>query len=208
MVTKKQLDAMTLYADVMAEIKVRMTSIVTAAHSKTGLPSPLVREFCFLQLRMVCELIALGCLAAHGDIKAAQSGKLMKEYSAERIFAQLENLHPDFYPHPVRSTLEGPGRHHLQPITEGFLTKADLLRLYTKCGSIFHRGNVKKLLSDRMPTQFNFPEITGWTEKILVLLRVHRVALLGNMAAFICTLHNSERGGRVEVAIAEAIEEQ
>ena len=85
MATKRQLSAMDLYANLMAEVKVRMTSIEMACSGQTGLPGPLVREFCFLQLRLICELIALGCLTAHGDIKATQSKKWGKEYSAYHL---------------------------------------------------------------------------------------------------------------------------
>ena len=120
MTTKRQLDAIKLYADLMAEVKFRMTSIQTATNGLTGLPSPLVREFCFLQLRMICELVALSCLTVHGDIKAARSKKLTKEYSTERIFQQLENMHPDFYPHPVRVVKTGPTSHHMSEIPTGF----------------------------------------------------------------------------------------
>ena len=205
MTTKRQLDAINLYADLMSEVKIRMTSIQTAINGLTGLPSPLIREFCFLQLRMICELVALSCLTAHGDIKAARSKKLTKEYSTERIFQQLENMHPGFYPHPVRMTKTGPTSRHFTEIADGFLTKNNLVRLYTKCGGILHRGSIKKLLSDRTPTQANFTEISSWAEKMLVLLRVHRVALLGDKVQIVCVLHSSEHGGKVQVAIAEAI---
>ena len=206
MATKRQLDAIDLYANLMAEVKVRMTSIETACSGQTGLPSPFVREFCFLQLRMICELIALGCLTAHGDIEATQSKKLTKEYSADRILTSLEALHSDFYPKPVQHIQLGPTSHHLQDIKDGFMTKVDLSRLYKKCGGILHRGSVKRLLTDKMPIQTNFPEIMSWTQKILVLLRIHRVLLLGGKTVFLCTL-NQKNTGKVQVAIAEAIEE-
>ncbi len=81
MTTKRQIEAINLYANLMSEVKVRMASIETICNNQNGLPGPLVREFCFLQLRMICELIALGCLTAHGDIKGVQSKK-----TKQRIF--------------------------------------------------------------------------------------------------------------------------
>ncbi len=206
MPTKRQLGAMNIYAKLMVEVKIRMTSIETACSGQTGLPGPLAREFCFLQLRMICELIALGCLTAHGDIKATQSKKWAKEYSADRILRLLEGLHPDFYPKPVRHSQLGPTSHHLQEIKDGFMTKADLSRLYQKCGDILHRGSVKRLLTENMPIQTNFPEIMSWSQKIIKLLKFHRVLLLGGKTVFVCTL-NQKDTGKVQVAIAEAIEE-
>jgi len=206
MATKRQIAAIELYANLMAEIKVRTRSIETACSGQTGIPSPLVMEFCYLQLRMICELIALGCLTAHGDIKGAQTSKFAKEYSADRILSMLEKLHPDFYPKPVKHTKVGPSRHQLVDIKDGFMTKAELLRLNTKCGAVLHRGSVKKLLTDNMSIQANYPEIMGTVEKIVALLRDHRLLLLGGQIGIICALELPTTG-KVQVAIAEAQEE-
>lgn len=205
MPTKRQLGAMNIYANLMVEVKIRMTSIETACSGQTGLPGPLVREFCFLQLRMICELIALGCLTAHGDIKATQSGKLAKEYSADRILMLLGNLHPDFYPRPSRHTQLGSHGHHFEAIKDGFMTKADLSQLYQRCGGILHRGSIKKLLAGKMAFQTNFPEIIRLTQKIHNLLQIHQVMLLGGGTVFVCTLYQKDTGN-VQVAIAEADE--
>jgi hypothetical protein len=76
--TAKQNDSINLYAAIMEEAKLRLNSIDMALGGATILPHQLVREFCFLQLRMLCELIALGCLTAHGDIEATT--KLRNEW--------------------------------------------------------------------------------------------------------------------------------
>lgn len=207
MATKRQVNAISLYADLMSEVKVRMTSIRTATDNFTGIPGPLIREYCFLQLRMICEIIALACLTAHGDIKATQSKKLSKEYSAERIFKMLENLHPDFYPHPSRMTKKGPNRFHLEQVTDGFLTKDNLLLLYVKCGDVLHRGSIKKLLSDKTPLEADFTEILDLWGEIQTLLKIHRVGLLDGKTHIMCLLHDEKQGGAVQVVIAEAIDE-
>jgi hypothetical protein len=46
--------------------------IDAAINGRTGLPAPIVREYSYLQLRVLSELIALGCLTAHGDIRDTQ----------------------------------------------------------------------------------------------------------------------------------------
>jgi hypothetical protein len=60
MPTQADLDAANVYTSIMEEAKFRALSINTL--SGYALPVPLQREYCFLQLRMLCELIALGCL--------------------------------------------------------------------------------------------------------------------------------------------------
>jgi hypothetical protein len=48
---------------------------------------------------MICELIAMGCLVAHGDLDHAT--KLRREWAADRIMEELEKLHPHFFPATV-----------------------------------------------------------------------------------------------------------
>src|SRR5215211_5690148 len=100
MPTDRQLETLQVYAGFLEEVKIQIASIEAALRGGTPFPGPIVREFCYLQLRMLCELIALGCLVAHGDIRAAQSKDLQKEWSAYRIMDALEKLHPGFYPRP------------------------------------------------------------------------------------------------------------
>src|SRR5256885_15775731 len=66
MPTQRDLDAARVYTSIMEEAKFRALSINTLTRSRIGLPVLLLGEFCFLELRMLCELIALGCLVAHG----------------------------------------------------------------------------------------------------------------------------------------------
>ena len=200
MTTKKQLDAMHLYAAIMEEAKIRLYSIDMALGGATILPHQLVREFCFLQLRMLCELVALGCLAAHGDIE--ETTKLRKEWSADRIMEKLAKLHLTFYPRPVVQTRHPEGHWHMENVTEPFLTKEELLNLNGKSGDVLHRGNLKKLLSPKTPIQTNFPDMAEWGRKIGVLLNKHAIFLMGGEVV-LCTLRNPGDKDRVHVVMAE-----
>jgi hypothetical protein len=92
------------------------------AQGDIPLPGKAIQEFCVLEIRMVCELIALACVVAHGD-DIADSNKLEKEWQAGRIVSALERLHPGFFPVPVTmtQTLEPKG-WHLEEVKSGFLT--------------------------------------------------------------------------------------
>jgi hypothetical protein len=152
---------------------------------------------------MLCELIALGCLTAHGDIEATT--KLRNEWSADKIIDRLDSLHPHFYPLPVHQKfVPGPPvQHwHLEPVSNGWLTRAELLTLNGKSGDTLHRGSMKKLLSPRTPIQTNFPDIASWAGKISVLLNHHQISLMGGQY-IICMLRNAGDGNNVQVAIAE-----
>jgi hypothetical protein len=198
----QQQDAINRYAALLEEAKLRLSSIAGAIGGSTGLPGPLVQEFSYLQLRMLCELIALGCLTAHGEIAETQVAKLQKEWSADRIVSRLEALHPNFYPHPVRLTIS-PDRVHMDRLESGFLTKTELITLYGTCGDRLHRGTLKKLLANTPQTQpANFDDIATWTNKIITLLNQHHIASFDNLSHFICMLKRSDAEGQAQVALA------
>jgi len=201
--TKQQLEASNLYANLLEEAKIRIASIDAAISGRAGLPAPLVREYSYLQqLRMLCELIALGCLTAHGEIKATQTAKFQKEYAADKIIKRLEDLHPNFYPHAVRGTVRH-GQLHLDKLESGFLSKAELIKLYTKCGEQLHRGSLKNLLTSKRQAQPpNFVDIADWLNKIITLLNEHHIASLDNLSHFICVLKRAQSNDNAAVAIA------
>jgi hypothetical protein len=122
-------EAMDAYSILMLEAKRRLFAIDMALEGKTGLPNGVICEFCFLELRVLCELIALGCLTAHGDL---MTGKRRGTWQADKIVRDLEELHPDFYPIAA---------------TEGVFTKEELVKLWRKCGEVLHRGTFETLWS-------------------------------------------------------------
>jgi hypothetical protein len=86
----------------MTEVMIRAFSINTATKTPTTIPQALIREYCFLQLRMLCELIALGCLVAHGDI--TKTKYFQKAYKADDILERLGKLQGEILtirPYPV-----------------------------------------------------------------------------------------------------------
>lgn len=202
--TQKMQTAMNLYAGIMAELKIRIRWLDYAAQGQTGMDARMVREFGFLQLRMCCELIALGCLVAHGDVKKTQSAKFRSAGNANDLMKELERLNPDCFPHAVVMRTLSPGSHHFDDRHESdHLTKAEFLRLYTRdCGSALHRGNIKNLLKPNQPIKRNFPELTGPAQKLIYLLECHKIALDGGYMQFICMLGNFDED--VRVVIGEA----
>jgi hypothetical protein len=212
MPTQAQFNASVLYADLMTEIKVRIGAINAGTLNRLPVPPQIVKEFCFLQIRMICELIALGCLTAHGDISATKTTKFQKAWEADKIIEYLEALHPDFFPVPVIQGTPVPNvrgvpgsRHHtIEPKLPNPLPKTEFLKLYRKCGETLHRGSIKKLLSQKAPIQIHYPDITAMAQKLQDLLNVHTVVMLGGEMFFVCVLFNKDDNMNVQVAIAES----
>jgi hypothetical protein len=191
MTTDNKKGTIHLYASLMEEAKGRIEAIEqTLIQRQTVLADRLAREFCALQLRMLCELIALGCLVTHGDIPATHTSKLSRTTYADRIMAALDKLHPEFYPKPVRRT-----NHGIEDITSGFLTKDELPKLVGVCGDTLHRGSAKNLLTPRtLPRD----DIIVWTQKIRTLLDIHWFTLSDGRPHYLCWMTGGE-GGKVGV---------
>jgi hypothetical protein len=186
--SRQNKDAIDLYASLMEEAKGRIEAIDHTLQHKTGLADQLEREFCTLQIRMLCELIALGCLVAHGDIR---TGKLSKTHRAHHIIVGLERLHPQFYPRPVRQTDRG-----VEEIPGGYLTKEELVKLIGACGDTLHRGSAKNLLQPRaLPRD----AVVAWTQKIRTLLDIHWFTLSDGRPHYLCSMNGGE-GGKVGVS--------
>jgi hypothetical protein len=149
MPSKTQYREKELYADLMEEVKIRIECIESALRGETQFPGRVVSEFCYLQLRLLCETIALGCLLAHGDISAARSKDLSKAYEADRIIEKLAKLHSEFYPKPRKQVRTGPTRLDYALPDYDFLAQNELVQLWRKCGKILHRGRLKDILPKR-----------------------------------------------------------
>jgi hypothetical protein len=200
---KADQEAAELYTSIMEEAKFRALSINTITSSQIGLPVPLLRECGFLQLRMLCELIALGCLVAHGDIESTKAPVLQNEYKAGVIIKRLEKLHPNFYPSP-RKPIFSPGHVHLDAYDREFLTKDELLTLYGRSGDILHRGSLRELLDPENQPPTDFRDIQHWGQKILNLLSMHLISRIGGNFHFFVALDAPQVGGNVLVSVAKA----
>jgi hypothetical protein len=140
----KYREALDAYSGLMEEAKYRLQAMDTALIGITGLPRGAIVEFGFLQLRLLCELIAVGCLTAHGDL---QTGKLKKAYEADKIIKGLERLRSKFYPLGAIRTGD-----LIKLRRDGFLTKEELLKLYWSEGTMktcqhgyIRRSSLKRL---------------------------------------------------------------
>jgi hypothetical protein len=200
---KKQLD---LYAQLMDEVKARFACVNHLTHGLTGLPTPIVREFCYLQIRFLCELTALACLIAHGDITGLKSHKLGRSWSADEIMNKLERLRPYFYPLAVTSTVVNsepgkPKHHHVQGVPKSPLDKTSLLAPYGHTHKFLHRGTLKKMLSSDQPwdTTIDLPDIVTNTQKFSDLLSIHIIPIT-QTKVMMCILNDDNN--RVSVAFA------
>lgn len=136
----------------MSEIKARVAVIEAIVQGIIELPDMVAYELCHLELRMICELIALGCIAVHGDVKGTRSAEFRKRREADWIVKSLEKLHPQFYPVPSWLYADENGDLvNSEEITEGFLSRKGLVKLYHECGGVLHRGGFQSIDALKSP---------------------------------------------------------
>jgi hypothetical protein len=165
---------MEFYCELMAEIKMREHAISLMTKSN-GLLAQMVYESCYLQLRMMCELIAISCLVVHGDIPATKTKKMKKTWQADQIMSRLSEIHADFYPRPVKA--DESDKFKIGDVKAGYLSKRDLVVLYGKCGDRLHRGTIKDVRHRISQQNASFSQIQQWRSKIINLLQHHWIKL-------------------------------
>ena len=195
-----------LYCNLMEEIKPRLAVINGVLTGVCGpMPKRIAQEFCYLQLRLICELIALACLVAHGDVMGTRTAGIRKRYAADWIMEMLQELHPNFYPQPITHRVERqrqesvPAHHRHELIKSEYLTRNDLIQLYRDCGKLLHRGTVEDILS-RHERSVDFERVRQWTNKIVILLKDHLIQLIDPKLLYLVTMDGPS--GKVQIASA------
>jgi len=195
--------ALNAYCRLLDEAKHRLSTLDKLLSGTTGLPVGAVHESSFLQLRMLCETIALGCVIAQGDHDPTK--KITKEYSADRLIEYMDRIHPEFYPRAAKQTEAGPAVYDAILLDHGYLTKEELRKLYIECGAHLHRGTLKELGSKRT-YDLEYKAIRMWEEKIDTLLRYHILSMLDERTFVLFVLRNKENNDQVGYAVVESDE--
>jgi hypothetical protein len=176
----------TTYYFILRELKLRMLAISHALDNVYNLPRGLAHEFATLQLRMVCELVALGILAAHGDIAATRNKNLREEYHPSTIFKKLSDLHPDFFPVSFARLVTSNG-DLLGYKPKPTISKNDIISLHGRTGDILHRGGLSEIANLRQP---DFQTIRDWNDRFRDLLCYHMVVLSNPEHRLFCIMHD------------------
>jgi hypothetical protein len=187
MLAHPRVETLDLYLALMEEIKVRIEYVNAATGGKFSLPHRLVREFCFLQLRMIFELIALGCLCAHS--RHANVKNLEKLWNTNELIARLNSLNPEFFPKAV-TVKEMPWGFDCFDVTPPPITKKQFLNLYGRCGEGVHRGSLRKLVSALPSSPLTFTYVHDILRSIVNLLNTHRIPSPDLKTHYVCNMIN------------------
>ena len=198
-----QIDKTTItqYASFMEEIKTRLDAvhpIVRTLGKDGGTPTDFLQaEFCLLQVRFVCELIALASLVAHHPLGVPKD--LLKLWNAERIFRDLEEVNEHCFPKHATINRSDNGVH--VKVTRDIMDRADLQKIYSQCGEMLHRGMIKHVISgkDRI---YDLQKIDVWMSQIGRLLSTHAIMMLDTGVVLIVNMTGGANNS-VHVALAK-----
>jgi len=173
MATFDEATAIRGYLKLMHELGVRLDLVARACDGRMNLAPPYAFEYCYLQYRRICELLALGCLQLHGDLPAAKTRDAVKEWNAERIMSLLRRNHPHAFPQCVVATKIDGGWSYVANSKPNALTFSDFKTLYSKCGEVLHRGTIRSIEAERPLDKSDYDQLIRWSHRIVDLLNQH-----------------------------------
>ena len=183
-----------LYCALMEEIKLRVSFIEHIRERESPVPI-ITKECCYLQLRMIHELMAIACIAIQS--RHVNIGRLEKQWSANEIMPQIEKLNPAFFPKAIQLKRSTEG--HLVGIIEPAdqpLTKATFLKTYGRLGDLLHRGTLKKITSAMPASPVDLSDVLEMTTAIKTLLGLHSIHAPDN-TRYYCEMHHRPENNKV-----------
>lgn len=182
--------AIRAYLPLMHELAIRIELVAAACDGNLNLTPPYAREYAYLQFRRMCELIALGCLLLHGDLKIARGQGVKKEWSAEKIMKMLHAEHPHAFPQSMvmerdAATKQVTMRANSKPEA---LTLQGFQKLYAKCGEVLHRGTIRSLAASPQISETDYQQTVDWQRMVVDLMNNHVVTRASGAGMYFTSL--------------------
>ncbi|QKO23703.1 hypothetical protein [Rhodoferax sp. BAB1] len=186
--------AVRTYLKLMHEVVTRLDLISYACNGQLNLAPPYAFEYCYLQYRRICELLALGCLQLHGDLPATRTNAATKEWNAERIMGLLHRSHPHAFPQCAVATKTPTGWNYVANSKPNAMTLVEFKALYGKCGQVLHRGTIRSVETEQPLQKQDYAQVILWSQKIVDLLNQHFVSRSDGHGLYFVSL-KTESGG-------------
>ena len=196
-----------IYIALMRQIVIRLDAVRDAAgEAAANVEHPSNwknAEFCYLQIRRICEYAAIAVLVAHGERAEFLTNSLLKEWNAGNLFQKLTSLNPNSFPRPVKTHLNanGSGVHHLE-IKDRLLDGDAVKMIYNACGDRLHASSLRRILKGKLP-EYSFEDIADWANSLVRTLENHLILLPEISSVMLVALRDSE-DGQVHCSFADA----
>lgn len=170
------LDVSRSYLAFMQEIKWRFKCTIERLGAIRASPQAthhiIDAELCYLQLRFICELVALASLSAHHEFGLNKD--LLKAWSADDIFTRLEAINPFCFPAPITLTVDRDRNKQFSHSPDRALSKQDLCDIYGQSGNALHRGRLKHMLASKTK-YYDLDRLEASMQSIWLLLAEHLI---------------------------------
>ncbi|MCZ2152904.1 MAG: hypothetical protein LC114_03215 [Bryobacterales bacterium] len=186
--------AVRTYLRLMHELAIRVDLVADACHGRLNLSPPFALEYCYLQFRRICELVALGCLQLHGDLSSARSNAAKQEWNAEKIMRLLQKSHPHSFPQCAIRKTTNHGWQLTANSKPNALTFVEFKELYNQCGKVLHRGTIRSIEVEGPLGKQEYDKLIIWSRKLVDLLNEHIIARADGEAIYFISLRTT-RGG-------------
>lgn len=166
-------DKAKVYLHCMVEVKERLRLVQTVRSIE--MPALFIKEVGYLQLRYICELIAIGCLVAQGDYETQRTFR--DEYSPPKIFNALRNKYPHFFPQPSTVT-SSENHHHLEANSKpGAYVESQVSKLWNASGDHLHRASITSYLKKTFAPAPDLMSLDADIRGIIELLESHIIPI-------------------------------
>ena len=162
------------YRDLMEQTKKDLNSAIELMETTSVDLETRVRAV-GVQTRRILENIAFAALVSNKDASGKSSEEMRKLWSPREIFKDIEKVHPEFFPKPVKISSPNSGRDYpLALRTEGVLNREKLLQAYRELNALAHSRNP---LDEPIDYKYFVEKIPVWLDEIVNTLETHQVML-------------------------------
>jgi len=141
-------------------------------------------ELVTLNLRLVCELILLGSVAAH--VHDAGLSLSDTKWRPKDAFAELAkvNEHPLPFPIALHLNKNGIGQHHADPVSQP-ISYVALSRVYGVCSDLLHAPTLRSVVDGRLPS-FDVAQLRQWHTGFMEIMKAHALMLPERKIILLC----------------------
>jgi hypothetical protein len=194
-----------IYIALMQNIKTRIEAVqmsLQEVNSNANHPDVWKNaEFCYLQIRKICECMALAASAGHDLYLDEHTSVKSKEWHADAIFRKLTKTNKHCFP-VACTVVRNEGQQHTVNRNGDSMTIATFSEIYGQCAGRLHVGSLRNILNQTLPA-FDFPEIAQWLNQLCRLLSQHMIMMPDINKVMIVTLIDDQNRD-VPIAFAEA----
>ncbi len=184
------------HLQVLFEINARLQIIESV--KQINAPFGIAREICYLQLRHICELVAIGSVIVQGDYTS--SPDFTGEYAPSKVFKSLDKHYPGSFPQTLVIEKGENGIQFKCNVSRNEMTRKEMEELWGRTGNFLHRLKLKNFF--REETELNiWPEIDQHTAKLKALLNPHAIAMHKPKILVCASLYGD--GGHPDLAFLE-----